>query len=287
MALHRWAHRAWQAWPGDYTQAVTQSAVGLLEWFHSCRHMHVELSGPGMAVLHSSAWNVVGLVGQLCAGGHVECNRPGGVVQCKQVWACKEQWVWGWFQAGGSSHVKHSRTGRAAPHVGTHNSVGLAGWLHMGGPMHILCSGPGRVSLNGRAPGAQQGWQGGSTQVGTCAWSMASLARDFVWACTSACRAVGLVCRLCTGGRRCLDSGIPGGLRWEYSAFYQVVGKCACWGTRSFLWWPALPPLPWPTMVFCLSYGSGPSPWFLMPWLSPPQPLAYCSPPMAHHSLFP
>ena len=47
---------------------------------------------------------------------------------------------------------------------------------------------------------------------------------------------------------------------------------------RSFLWWPDPPSLPFPTVAPCLSCRSGPSPEFLLPWLSTPQPLAYHSP---------
>ena len=72
------------------------------------------------------------------------------------------------------------------------------------------------------------------------------------------------------------------------SALCNPVGRHAHWGPRSFLWQPAPPPVPFPTVVPCLSCGSRPSPRvpsavaFHSPALSVPLPL-----PTAHCSLVP
>ena len=78
-----------------------------------------------------------------------------------------------------------------------------------------------------------------------------------------------------------------GGLRLECSALCKLASKHAHWDTRSFLWWPAPPPLPSRTMVPYLSCRSGPSPGFPLPWLSTPQPLVYPTAPPACSALFP
>ena len=67
------------------------------------------------------------------------------------------------------------------------------------------------------------------------------------------------------------------------SALGKLMGKHECWGTKSFLWWQPTPsPLPSPTMVPYLSYGSGPSPRFPLLLLSTPQPLVYYFPHPQH-----
>ena len=73
--------------------------------------------------------------------------------------------------------------------------------------------------------------------------------------------------------------------RKECSALCNPVDKHAHWGPGSFIWWPAPPLFPFPTVVPCLSCGSRCFLGFPLLWLSTPQPLAYHSPCQQHTTL--
>ena len=101
-----------------------------------------------------------------------------------------------------------------------------------------------------------------------------------------------------TSSLRGMASGFPGPempvLRWASKRLLAMGGGgVGCTGdappsmslrthmhvaAKSFLCHLPLLLSPFPTMVPCLSCGSGPSPKFPLPWLSTTQPLAYCSP---------
>ena len=68
----------------------------------------------------------------------------------------------------------------------------------------------------------------------------------------------------------------------EHGISFHCLHYHLCQGIFKFL-----SPLPFPTMVPCLSCGSRPSSRFPLPWLSTPQLLVYYSPPPPHSTPLP